>query len=83
MKKVRDRALLEVRLDTGRKHQIRAHLAGIGCPIVGDLRYGVSKARRLALHAHRLLLLHPADGRRIEIVSPVPAEFKKMLSAKS
>jgi 23S rRNA pseudouridine1911/1915/1917 synthase len=82
IKKVRNRALLEVRLGTGRKHQIRAHLASIDCPIVGDLRYGVSKARRLALHAHRLLLRHPVSGKQLEIVSPVPTEFKKMLSEK-
>ncbi len=82
VKKVRNRALLEVRLGTGRKHQIRVHLAGLNCPIVGDLRYGVSKARRLALHAHRLLLLHPRNGKRLEIVSPVPSDFKKMLSEK-
>ncbi len=79
VKVVRGRALLEVRLGTGRKHQIRVHLAGLGCPIVGDLRYGVSKASRLALHAHRLVLLHPVSGKRIEIVSPVPSLFKKML----
>ncbi len=82
LKKVRERALLEVRLGTGRKHQIRVHLASIGCPLVGDLRYGVSKAGRLALHAHRLILTHPVSGKRMEIQSPVPAEFKKMLSAR-
>ena len=83
VKKVRGRALLEVRLGTGRKHQIRVHLAHLGCPIVGDLRYGVSKASRLALHAHRLCLFHPVDGRAMEITAPIPSQFKKMLSGKS
>lgn len=82
VKKVRDRALLEVRLGTGRKHQIRVHLAHLGCPIAGDLRYGVSKASRLALHAHCLRLFHPNDGRALEITAPMPVEFKKMLSGK-
>jgi 23S rRNA pseudouridine1911/1915/1917 synthase len=77
-----ERSLLEVSLGTGRKHQIRAHLAHIGCPIVGDLRYGISKASRLALHARRLRITHPLDGRRVEITAPLPPQFRKMLSGK-
>lgn len=73
------RSLLEVRLGTGRKHQIRVHLAHLGCPIVGDSRYGVSKASRLALHAERLRLQHPTDGREIEIIARIPHLFGKML----
>lgn len=75
------RALLEVRIETGRKHQIRVHLAHIGCPIVGDLRYGAGKAPRLALHAHRLRLYHPADGRELAIQAPMPPQFTRMLKA--
>lgn len=82
LKKSRGRSLLEVRLETGRKHQIRVHLAHLGCPIVGDLRYGRSKAPRLALHAHKLRLLHPIDGRSVEIVAAIPAQFKKMLAGR-
>lgn len=82
MRKGRDRSLLEVRLGTGRKHQIRVHLAHLGCPIVGDLRYGVSKASRLALHAHTLRLRHPVDGREVVITAPIPALFRKMLSGR-
>lgn len=74
------RSLLEVRLDTGRKHQIRVHMASIGCPLVGDRRYGVSKASRLALHASCLRLTHPATGALLEITSPTPSAFKKMLN---
>lgn len=80
LRKAGRRALLEVQIETGRKHQIRVHLAHIGCPIVGDLRYGVSKAQRLALHAHRLRLFHPDDGRQLEIHADMPPEFKRMLA---
>ncbi|MCD7897960.1 MAG: RluA family pseudouridine synthase [Planctomycetaceae bacterium] len=73
------RALLQVYLGTGRKHQIRVHLAHIGCPIVGDIRYGRSKAPRLALHAERLRIYHPVDGREVTITAPIPKEFQKFL----
>lgn len=76
------RALLEVKLGTGRKHQIRVHLASIGCPIVGDLRYGRSKAKRLALHASRLSLIHPATGAETVIVSPTPRFFANRLKGR-
>ena len=76
------RSLLEVEIVTGRKHQIRVHLASIGCPVAGDLRYGVSKAPRLALHAKRLTLSHPSDGRLLDIESAVPALFRGLLLAK-
>ncbi len=67
--------LLEARLDTGRTHQVRVHLAAIGHPVIGDERYGGSPARprsltapmapgRLFLHAFRLSLDHPSGGRR-------------------
>lgn len=74
------RSLLEVRLGTGRKHQIRVHLAHIGCPIVGDPRYGKSKASRLALHAHSLRLLHPDDGRPVTITAKTPALFARLMA---
>lgn len=67
----RDASRLEVELDTGRKHQIRAHLAWLGHPIVGDDRYGTSAAR-LCLHAWRLVLRHPADGRELRLEAPIP-----------
>ncbi|MBK8976618.1 MAG: RluA family pseudouridine synthase [Planctomycetes bacterium] len=70
-------ALVEVRLDTGRTHQIRAHLASRGCPLVGDHRYGALRDPRLppgriALHAARLSFPHPADGRPCVVESPLP-----------
>lgn len=66
------RSELEVRLATGRKHQIRVHLALLGCPIVGDDRYG-ERGPRLCLHSARLTLPHPRDGRLVAIEAPVPA----------
>jgi 23S rRNA pseudouridine1911/1915/1917 synthase len=67
-------ALVEVELETGRKHQIRVHLAGLGCPVVGDAGYGATSdpAGRLGLHAWRLAFDHPATGRRVELESPLP-----------
>lgn len=74
------RALLEVKLGTGRKHQIRVHLAHIGCPLVGDLRYGKSKAKRLALHASRLRLTHPNTGKEVVIQATTPRFFRNRLT---
>jgi 23S rRNA pseudouridine1911/1915/1917 synthase len=72
------RSLIEVELGTGRKHQIRVHLAGLGCPIVGDRVYSpaTAAAGRLRLHAWRLALDHPASGQRIELESPPPAALR-------
>ncbi len=66
-------SLLEVRTATGRKHQIRVHLADIGHPIVGDERYGrKSTAKRLGLHASYLRFSHPITGQAVEFESPLP-----------
>jgi 23S rRNA pseudouridine1911/1915/1917 synthase len=72
-----DRLLVEAKPLTGRKHQIRVHLASVAAPIIGDLRYGTPSARpiRLMLHAERLELDHPLTGERLTIVSPRPSEF--------
>jgi RluA family pseudouridine synthase len=72
------RALLEVRIETGRTHQIRAHLASIGNPIVGDTPYGAQqgKAERTLLHAWKILFPHPKDGRMTEAVAPVPDDMQ-------
>lgn len=76
-----DLSLLEVRLQTGRKHQIRVHLASLGCPVVGDRRYGARSdaTSRLALHAARLVLAHPLSGERLDFTSPLPAVLRKLV----
>jgi 23S rRNA pseudouridine1911/1915/1917 synthase len=64
---------LEVRIETGRKHQIRVHLASLGCPIVGDKVYGTGgRGGGIALHAHALTFEHPFTGRRLTVTSPLP-----------
>jgi 23S rRNA pseudouridine1911/1915/1917 synthase len=72
--------LLECRLETGRTHQVRVHLAAIGHPLVGDARYGGQRASMPAdrpfLHAHRLAFDHPGDGRRCRYESPLPPDLE-------
>lgn len=69
--------IVEVRLETGRKHQIRVHLAERGNPVVGDKTYGgrSNPIRRLALHAVHLAFRHPATGKPIEFESRYPKSF--------
>jgi 23S rRNA pseudouridine1911/1915/1917 synthase len=70
-------ALLRVRLETGRTHQIRVHLAAIGLPVVGDATYGAPDPvlGRQFLHATRLAFTHPFTGDRVDVESPLPAEL--------
>ncbi len=77
--------LVECKLDTGRTHQIRVHLASIGHPVVGDARYGAPMRRQVGLsrpflHAHRLAFDHPRSGERVECVSELPTELSEVLS---
>ena len=67
--------LIEASPLTGRTHQIRVHLAGLGCPVAGDRRYGdeTDQCDRLALHAVALALAHPLSGKQLRFVSPLPA----------
>ncbi len=69
--------LLEIELSTGRKNQIRVHLAEAGHPVVGDRRYGADAKvkRRIRLHAYYLALPHPAHGRPLHVELPMPAGF--------
>ena len=74
-------ALLDVRLETGRTHQIRVHLAAIGLPVVGDPVYGVpdEHLKRQFLHAWRLAFPHPMSGEQVEVESPLPPELQAAL----
>lgn len=73
--------LLEIALLTGRKHQIRVHLASAGHPILGDELYGSGHdpLGRLALHSHRLAFTHPVTQERITVVSPLPARMARFV----
>ena len=74
---------LELHLETGRTHQIRVHLAAIGHPIVGDVRYGgdrrKSGTKRTFLHATGLGFVNPASGEEMSFTSPLPAELTEVL----
>ena len=73
------RTLLEIHLDTGRRHQIRTHMAWLGHPVVGDSRYG-NKDSRMALHARKLSFHHPVTGKEIVLEAKTPAVFMKLLA---
>jgi 23S rRNA pseudouridine1911/1915/1917 synthase len=87
-------SLLRCRLVTGRTHQIRAHLAALGLPVVGDPLYGEPRHRgiaepalaalcrdfqRQALHAWRLALRHPVTGQPLELLAPLPADLRQLV----
>ena len=75
-------SLVRLRLETGRTHQIRVHLAHIGHPIVGDFLYGIEDPRlpgRFALHSTYIRLTHPVTGEVIERTSPLPADLAALL----
>ncbi|MCH9641954.1 MAG: RluA family pseudouridine synthase [Actinomycetia bacterium] len=81
-------SLLDVQLETGRTHQIRVHFAALHHPCCGDLTYGADPRlagklglERQWLHARSLAFVHPADGRRVEITSPYPADLQHALDS--
>ena len=76
------RSLVRLRLETGRTHQIRVHLAHVGHPIVGDFLYGREDARlpqRFALHSAHIRLAHPITGAVVECRSPLPEALRALL----
>jgi 23S rRNA pseudouridine1911/1915/1917 synthase len=88
-------SLLRVRIETGRTHQIRVHLAQLGHPVVGDALYGGNRCRNLTdphlrsgvqelgrhfLHAHRLEFRHPRTGEQLTFESPLPSELARFLA---
>ena len=96
-RRFRAHALLRVKLETGRTHQIRVHMAHIRLPLLGDPVYGgrprvppgasaacvaaIQNFRRQALHAERLALTHPASGERLEWRAEIPADLADLLTA--
>lgn len=93
LRKTEKRSVLELTLDTGRKHQIRVQLAKIGCPIIGDEKYHPdsdlakadrpieSRPKRMALHAAELRFPHPATGKMMEFTSELPVEMARMMKS--
>jgi len=74
-------SLLRCRLVTGRRHQIRVHLASRGWPVIGDRIYGnaTDEFPRQALHAWRAAFAHPVSGRQIRVEAPLPPELQSLL----
>src|SRR5207342_321203 len=79
-----EESYVEARLETGRTHQIRAHFAAIGHPLIGDPTYGGAvrySLERQFLHAHRLAFSHPSSGERLEFASELPDDLAAALEA--
>jgi 23S rRNA pseudouridine1911/1915/1917 synthase len=78
LKVLADTTSLEIRLETGRKHQIRVQLASRGHPLVGDRKYGSRRkfADGIALHCRRLVIEHPVKKTALEFTAPMPAGWK-------
>lgn len=76
------RALVRLQLQTGRTHQIRVHMAHLGCPVCGDFLYGTELAElpgRFALHSAELILTHPFTGKTLRLSSPLPEALASLL----
>ena len=76
-------SLLKVKIDTGRKNQIRVHMQSIGHPVVGDRKYGhgneSSPIDRLCLHARVLEFIHPMTEKKVRFEAPMPKEFTRVV----
>ena len=74
-------SMLELTPRTGKMHQLRVHMAALGCPLVGDWLYGKESSYidRPALHSQRLTFRHPMTGETVELEAPVPADMKKLM----
>jgi 23S rRNA pseudouridine1911/1915/1917 synthase len=97
LERYRAHTLVRVRLETGRTHQIRVHMAHLHCPVVGDPVYGgrlrlprgagerlqavLKQFKRQALHAERLSLFHPRDGRAMTWEAPLPEDMQRLVAA--
>jgi len=76
----KDHSLVEYRLETGRKNQIRVHSADMGHPVCGDVKYGNGDdpIHRLCLHAYKLYFYHPVTHKPMEFETPIPANFRQL-----
>lgn len=77
-----EHSLVEFKLETGRKNQIRVHSADMGHPVCGDIKYGNgdSPLHRLCLHAYVLCFYHPVTHRPMEFSTPIPSQFKEVIN---
>jgi 23S rRNA pseudouridine1911/1915/1917 synthase len=91
MERLQNATLVECRLETGRTHQVRVHMAHLGHPLIGDPLYGRDRKgfksiletlgfKRQALHARVLGFIHPVDGETLRFESPLPADMQELLS---
>ena len=80
LKRTTEHSLVEFRLETGRKNQIRVHTSDMGHPVCGDIKYGNGDdpLHRLCLHAYVLCFYHPVTGKPMEFETPIPAQFRAM-----
>lgn len=79
----KERSCVQLRLETGRTHQIRVHMAAIGCPVTGDYLYGMEHEKlkgRFALHSCFVSFLHPITGETIAMKSPMPPACQELLN---
>jgi 23S rRNA pseudouridine1911/1915/1917 synthase len=84
LKRFKDSTLIELKLGTGRTHQIRVHMAYIGNPILGDEKYGSHGLMdRPALHAKTLGFIHPGTDKYVEFDSQMPADMKEFIKKRS
>lgn len=81
IKEIEKYALLDINIKTGRKNQIRVHLSDLSSPIIGDKKYGCENKliKRLALHAYKLKLIDPRNGKITQFTSDLPLEMKKIV----
>ena len=81
VKEYKDHTLLQVQIKTGRKNQIRVHLSDLGCPVIGDEKYGAKENLQdgIGLHAFSLCFSHPRTGKRIRLKSAMPERFNAFL----
>lgn len=83
LEQFKDCALVECKLNTGRTHQIRVHLASVGHPCLGDGEYGFKKNRYnldgQMLHSHKLEITHPTSGKRMSFIAPMPEYMEKLI----